>query len=140
MATSTTASALPQSIQTLLDLREQHVASISKIDATLEGVAAALNGSATVSAPAKATVVAAPKPAVAKKHGRGSFAVSATDLVLKFLGSNKNSTTAEITKHLLSEGRSAGSGSNALSVLTTAKKLKRTPLGKGKMGSTYSLA
>jgi hypothetical protein len=142
MANEKSPSALPQAIQDLLDLRDQHVRFISNIDTTLETVAAALNGTAVSSAaPTKMTSAPVPKPPVAKKRrGRGSFAVSATELVLKYLGTNKNPTTKEITQHLVSAGRSLGAVSNALSVLTKAKKLKRTPLGKGQMGSTYSLA
>ena len=143
------AAELPNEIQTLLDERAEHIAAISKIDSTLAGVTAALGGpkassymAAGLAAPkamAKAPPAPSPKSAPAKKRGRGSFSVSATELVLQFLKGNKNATTKAITAHLVGQGRSPGAVSNALSVLTTAKKLKRTPLGKGQMGSTYSL-
>jgi len=144
---SISATAIPSYIQDLLEKREQHTVSISEIDATLAKVSAALGG-----LPAPAAVAPKPvaKPAVtvspavkakpAKTAARGKFSVSATDLVLKFIAANKSPTTKEITQHLLSEGRSLGAVSNALSVLTKAKTLKRTPLGKGLMGSRYSLA
>jgi hypothetical protein len=80
------------------------------------------------------------KTPAAKVRKRAKFAVSASDLVLAFVKTKKNPTSKEITQHLLSEGRNLGAVSNALSVLTQKKKLKRTPLGKGLPGSTYSLA
>jgi hypothetical protein len=139
--------AFPQTIQQLLEKRESHVQEISKIDKTLADVMVALGAKpsapvpAAVPAPA-AKVVAAPvtkKAPDPKAKKRSRFSVSASDLVLAFVKSKKNPTTKEITQHLVSEGRSLGAVSNALSVLTTKKKLKRSPLGKGLMGSTYSL-
>jgi hypothetical protein len=147
VANSISATALPDYIQNLLAQRQQHTDSIAEIDATLSKVSAALGTAVAVPAKApkpaaKAAVAAAPaaKPTKAKRAGRGKFAISATDLVLKFIGANKNPTTKEITQYLVSEGRSLGAVSNALSVLTKSKALKRTPLGKGIMGSRYSLA
>jgi hypothetical protein len=136
------ASEIPTTIQSLLDQRHQHVEAISKIDHTLAAVTVALGSYGVASpAPAKASLVPVAKKApAAKKRSRGSFAVSATDLVLEFLKSNKGATTKAITEYVVAKGRSTGSVSNALSVLSKAKKLKRTPLGKGKLGSTYSLA
>lgn len=143
MTNSISATAIPSYIQDLLEQRQQHTDSISEIDATLAKVSAALGGNsvpvATAPKPvAKPAAVASPK-VKAKKAARGKFSISATDLVLKFITANKSPTTKEITQHLLSEGRSLGAVSNALSVLTKAKTLKRTPLGKGLMGSRYSL-
>jgi hypothetical protein len=145
VTTSISATAIPAYIQTLLEEKQQHTAAIGEIDATLAKVTAALGGKPTapVAAPksaAKVPMSAAPAATKAKRAGRGKFAVSATDLVLKYIGANKNPTTKEITQHLLSEGRSLGAVSNALSVLTKSKTLKRTPLGKGVMGSRYSMA
>ena len=71
---------------------------------------------------------------LAKGKKRSRFGVSASDLVLAFVKAKKSPTTKEITQHLLSEGRSLGATSNALSTLAKAKKLKRTPLGKGVNG------
>jgi hypothetical protein len=133
--------AFPQTIQQLLEKRESHVQEISKIDKTLADVMVALGAKPSAPAPA-AKVVAAPvtkKAPDPKAKKRSRFSVSASDLVLAFVKSKKNPTTKEITQHLVSEGRSLGAVSNALSVLTTKKKLKRSPLGKGLMGSTYSL-
>jgi hypothetical protein len=145
--TSISANALPQTIQQLLETREQHVDSISKIDKTLAAVTAALGAkpAALAAVPAlapaakAAAVPAAKKAPAAKGRKRSRFGVSASDLVLAFVKAKKSPTTKEITQHLLSEGRSLGATSNALSTLAKAKKLKRTPLGKGLMGSTYSL-
>ncbi len=137
MTTSISATELPTFIQTLLEQKVHHTDAIAKIDATLAKVSAALNG--TVAAPAAPAAVKV-KPVAAKKRGRSVYAVSASELVLGFLKTNKEATTKAITQHLASKGRSAGAASNALSVLTTQKKLKRTPLGKGVMGSKYSLA
>jgi hypothetical protein len=133
---------LPTKIQTLLDERSDHVVSIEKIDKTLAGVAAALGTPAPVQKIAIAATPLAkkPKPVKSKRAKRSAYAVSATDLVLAFVNAKGSPTSKEIGEHLASEGRSAGATSNALSVLTTAKKLKRKPLGTGKMGSTYSIA
>jgi hypothetical protein len=140
--TSITTAALPNQIQQLLTQRQQHTDAISKIDKTLAGVTAALGGTAKPVVQPKAAVVATAKKAAVTKSkpaSRGTFTVSAPDLVLALL-KGKPATTKEITKHLVSQGRTTSSVSNALSVLTKAKKLKRTPLGKGLLGSTYSLA
>jgi hypothetical protein len=124
--TSPSAAALPQTIQQLLETRELHVDSISRIDKTLAAVIAALGGKpaapATAMAPAPAAkaaaVPAARKAAAGKGKKRAKFAVSASDLVLAFVKAKKGPTTKEITQHLLSEGRNLGAVSNALSVLT----------------------
>jgi hypothetical protein len=104
---------------------------------------AALGGTAKPAAQPKAPAApVAMKAAVtmSKKGPRGTFAVSTPDLILAFL-KGKPATTKEITRHSVSQGRTTSSVSNALSVLTKAKKLKRTPLpGKGVLGSTYSVA
>jgi hypothetical protein len=143
MTSSILAAELPTTIQTLLDERAEHVAAIGQIDKTLADVAAALGTVAPTVATkpvASAPVTMRPAPTKAKPAKRGAYTVSATDLVLAFVKTKGNPTSKEIGEHLASQGRSAGATSNALSVLTSAKKLKRKPLGKGKMGSTYSLA
>lgn len=143
MPTSINATQLPTQIQQLLSQRQQHTDAITKIDKTLAGVMAALGGTTTLAAPKALPTAAKPvvskAPAQPKKRQRGSYAVSATDLVLTFL-KGKPATTKEITDYIVGQGRSTGAVSNALSVLTKAKKLKRTPLGKGVLGSTYALA
>ncbi len=141
MTTAISATALPNHIQQLLEQRQQHTDAISQIDQTLAKVTLALGVTTTVPAKTEVVPVAAKAPAAKpKKRQRSKFAVSATDLVLEFVKAKKTPTTKEITQHLVSEGRSLGAISNALSVLTSSKKLKRTPLGKGIMGSTYSVA
>lgn len=142
VATSISATELPGKIKSLLQQREHHLAAIGQIDKTLAGVAAALGSSPALSTtpPTAVTVSNAKQSSAFNGKRRGSYANSATDLVLAFLKVNKSPTSKEITQHLADQGRSAGATSNALSVLTAAKRLKRTPLGKGKMGSTYSLA
>ena len=140
--TSISPAELPNQIQQLLDQKEQHSAAINLIDQTLAKVTAALGGTTAPAVVAKPPVApTAPKAAVAKpkKGKRSRFGVSTSELVLAFVKANKSPTTQAIMKHLASEGRTASSGSNALSVLTGAKKLKRTPLGKGILGSTYSI-
>jgi hypothetical protein len=141
MTNSTSTAELPSHIQQLLDQRQQHTAAIRQIDDTLARVTAALGGRiapATVSKPTAPMAVKAPA-VKAKKGKRSKFTVSTNELVLSFVKANKNPTTQKIMQHLASEGRTVSSGSNALSVLTSAKKLKRTPLGKGMLGSTYSI-
>jgi hypothetical protein len=140
---STSAIELPNLIQELLEQRQLHANSISQIDQTLARVTAALGGTATAVAVSKPAgkPAAVKAPVVKAKSGkRSQFTVSTGDLVLAFVKANANSTTQKIMQHLASEGRTASSGGNALSVLTAAKKLKRTPLGKGIPGSTYSIA
>jgi hypothetical protein len=138
--TSTSAVQLPSQIQALLKLREQHTAAVHQIDKTLAGVMSALGGSRSTAVPSGANGPAVKRLGAPKRKQRGAFAVSASELVLEFIKAKKNPTTQEIMEHLVSKGRSASSGSNSLSVLTSAKKLKRAPLGKGILGSRYSLA
>ena len=144
MTPSISAAQLPTTIQTLLDERAEHVAAIGKIDKTLADVAAALGTPVTAAVAKPSAPVAVAKPPAtsnkSKPAKRGAYAVSATDLVLAFVKAKGNPTSKEVGEHLASQGRSAGATSNALSVLTASKKLKRKPFGKGKMGSTYSLA
>jgi hypothetical protein len=136
------ASQLAQRIQHLVDERQQHTDAIARIDEILGGVGAALGG-ASASPNGKKVVAAAtqaPAPKGKKRRrGRGHFALSAEASILAFVKQEKNPTTAEISHHLLGEGRSNGAV-NALTKLVKEKKLKRTPLGKGIRGSRYSLA
>jgi len=133
---------LPKAIRQLLEQREQYTKAISQIDQTLAHVAAALGGTTAPNIVAKLVAApVAPKAAAvkAKKRKRTAFAVSTNDLVLAFVKANKNPTTSEIMKHLLSQGRTTSAISSALTILTQAKKLKRTPVGNGIPGSRYSL-
>jgi len=144
MADSFSATALPNHIQQLLAQREQHTAAITQIDQTLAKVAAVLGGqvalSAAVARPAVTAVAAKAPAAKGSRRRRSRFGVSTAEVILTFVKAHKNPTTKEITEHLVSEGRTASVVSNALSVLTRAGELKRTPLGKGILGSRYSLA
>ena len=142
MATTISATALPHTIQQLLEQRKQHAAAIVRIDQTLANVTAALGGATSpvaVSKPAATPVAKAPAVS-ANKSKRTKFAVSTTQLVLAFVKSHKNPTTSEIMKHVVSQGRTTSAVSNALTSLTQAKKLKRTPVGNGHLGSRYSLS
>jgi hypothetical protein len=130
---------LPQRIQQLLEQRLQHVDALTKIDHSLAEVTAALGGKTALTKGEPAIPAGRPAVTKSKKHRRKRFAVSATEMVLAFVEEKKNPTTQEIMKHLAAEGRTTGAASNALSVLTHAKKLKRTPLGNGILGSRYSL-
>lgn len=71
-----------------------------------------------------------------KRRRRSRFAVSGNETILSFVRDHPNSTTQDIKKHWAAEGRGGGAD-NALSLLTKAKKLKRTALGKGIRGSSY---
>ena len=126
------------------------MSAINQIDQTLARVTAALGGAGLTAkagvTPPASRAAKGPKQSVQTKAGAGprkgrrsKFAVSTSDLVLSFVKANGSPTTQAIMQHLANEGRTVSSGSNALSTLATAKKLKRTPLGKGIMGSTYSL-
>jgi len=144
VATSISTSQFPQRIQQLVDERQQHADVLARIDQILGGIGAVLgraaastNGKKLVAAPASTQA-----PAVKgkkRRRGRGHFALSAEESILAFVKQEKNPTTAEISQHLLGEGRSNGA-INALTKLVKEKKLKRTPLGKGIRGSRYSLA
>jgi hypothetical protein len=135
VAISIPATGLPKQIQQLIDQRQQHTDALTKIDGLLDAISAALGGKNIALVPA-----AAKAPATkAKRSKRKRFDISAPDLVLAFIKEKKNPTTQEIMKYVKSQGRTAGAGSNALSVLTQTKKLKRTPSGEGVLGSRYSV-
>jgi hypothetical protein len=131
---------LPQTVQQLLVRREQHMEAISKIDSTLAGVMAALNGSAVAnSIPTSVPTTPTAKNAVVRKRrGRGGFAMSAEGSVLAFIKMKKAATTKEVNEHFKTEGRSS-TADNSLSKLVKGKKLTRSKLG-GLMGSSYALA
>jgi len=144
VATQTSATELPSQIQQLLDQREQHLDSIHQIDAMLAKVNAALShdsAASTMPRPLASPAPASPRTTRSggKKRQRSKFGVSTAQLVLAFVKANAKPTTQAIMRHLAGEGRTASSGSNALSTLAKAGKLKRTPLGKGLPGSIYAL-
>jgi hypothetical protein len=130
---------LPSRVQKLLEERQQHADALDRIDQILAGITATLTGIAVTSSggskpPAAPVAVKSKK----RRRGRGHFALSAEESILAFVKLKKNPTSAEINKHITSEGRSS-SANNALGKLVKEKKLKRTPL-EGQRGSRYSLA
>ena len=146
MSTVSSPAALPLYIERLLSQRHQHVAAVATIDATLARVSAALGGAApkaAVAKPVKAAARKAKAPAakapVAKAPVKAAKSgLTANDFVLEFVKARKNPTSQEINKHWKDAGR-LGMADNNLSLLTKAKKLKRTPLGLGLRGSRYSI-
>ena len=142
MATTIATTDLPRTIQRLLEQRSQHAAAIVQIEQTLAKVTAAIVGAAPPTAIARPTVtpVAIALAGKSNKRKRTKYAVSTNDVILAFVKARKNPTTSEIMKYVLSQGRSVNAVSSALTILFKAKKLKRTPLGKGILGSRYSLA
>lgn len=141
MATPIPAAELARRIQQLIDDRQQHVDALAQIEETLASVGAALGGA--VLNGRKAAATAAPMEAPAgpgkRRRRRGRFAVNAEDSILSVVKQRKNMTTQEVNAHFEDEGRNS-TADNALSKLVREKKLKRTPLGKGIRGSSYSLA
>jgi hypothetical protein len=138
---------LASRVQSLMELRQQHAAQISKIDETLAQINALLgsNGTARRRGRPPKNPMAAAAPAIdpaagepRRRRKRRTFAVSGDESILEFVRSQKNPTTQEIKAHWNSEGR-GGTADNALSKLVKDKKLKRTPLGEGIRGSRYAL-
>jgi hypothetical protein len=129
---------VPERIQSLLTKRQEHLDAVGVIDATLARVASVLSPNGHSPKPTSAAANA-PVAAGKKSNRQGKFATSANDSILAFVKSNKNPTTQDIKKHWASEGRGGGAD-NPLSMLTKAKKLKRTPLENGIRGSRYSIA
>jgi hypothetical protein len=128
-----------QRLETLLSQRKQHADAIVAIDVTLAKIAGVLlpgEGTRRVGRP-RLNPIEAPVKVGRKRRKRSRFAVSGNDSILAFVKANPDVTTQEIKKHWASEGRGGGAD-NALSLLTKAKKLKRTALGKGIRGSSYT--
>lgn len=128
-------------LESLLQQRKEHADAIAEIDVMLERVAGVLSPGGGRGRPPASFAQAAP---VAGKRGRrrrrrSRFAVSGNESILSFVGDHPGATTQEIKQHWVGEGRGGGAD-NALSLLTKAKKLKRTALGKGIRGSTYTAA
>ncbi|MCY2953578.1 MAG: hypothetical protein NTU53_16605 [Planctomycetota bacterium] len=80
----------------------------------------------------------ASEPPVKKGRRRRRFAISGEESVLAFVKEQGKPTSQEIERQWTAEKRN-GRAAKALSKLTKAKKLKRTPL-KGERGSRYTLA
>ena len=121
--------AVSHAIQKLLSDRQQHLDAVATIDATLQGVNAALKGNGS---PAGA-------PAGKKRRRRRQrFEVSGDESVLAFIRQKKTPTSQEIEQRWKSEGR-GGTAANVLSKLYKDKKVTRVPLKTGR-GSRYSVA
>jgi len=154
MSSVSSPAALPNFISELLTERQQHVADIAVIDATLARVTAALGGSSAAKPAAiqaapvakarrgrkpgsknAAKPAAAPKPAAPKAAKSG---MTAHEFVLDFVSGKKNPSTQDVNKHWKASGR-LGNADNTMSQLTKLKKLKRSPLANGQRGSTYSV-
>ncbi len=135
-------SKLPSRVQQLLDQRQKHTEAVISIDNTLASVQSALGSKSIAPLAAKSPVVRvaakSPTAKVKKRRKRGIFALSGEESVLAFVKQHKTATTKQVNQHFKAEGR-ASTADNALSKLTAEKKLKRTPLGNGMAGSSYSL-
>jgi hypothetical protein len=131
--------ALPRTIQDLLDKRHAHIQALAGIDATLARVNSALRGVAMTAMPtalSPAAKVAAPKTGGRKKaNGSGQ---TGNEFVLGFVKEKTNPTSQEINAAWKADGRNRNADIT-LSLLTKAKKLNRTPLGAGIRGSRYSI-
>jgi hypothetical protein len=128
---------LPRTIQDLLETRHSHVQALAGIDATLARVNTALAGAHVTAIPVAASPaakVAAPKAAGNKK----ASGPTGNEFVIGFVKEKKNPTSQEINAAWKADGRNRNADIT-LSLLTKAKKLKRTPLGAGIRGSRYSI-
>ena len=139
MATSIPVSQLSLRVQHLLEEKQKHGDALAQIDGVLSAISAALSGSVAPAVAAPARKAVAPVGAKIRRRGRGHFALSAEESILAFVKERKNPTTADVNHHFKAEGRSS-TADNALTKLVKEKRLKRTPLGKGIRGSTYSIA
>ena len=141
MARSNAASELKKLVVELQKERQQHVDSITVIDATFGelGISAAPakrgpgRPRKTKAAAAKPAPKAAPKTGRTRRRGR--FGISGEESVTNFIKANRHCRTGQINAHWIKEGR-RGKADNALGKLVKEGKLVRTPL-KGERGSTY---
>jgi DNA-binding transcriptional regulator YiaG len=85
--------------------------------------------------PAPVTAMAAAKPAAPKAQKRGQLPLSREEFILSLLKGRKALTSKEINAAWKKSGRVANAD-NTLSIMTKAKKMKRTKL-KGRKGSEY---
>jgi hypothetical protein len=131
---------LPDAIQKLLDERASRIATIATIDATLARVSSALNY-ALPKLPVPTATKTAPKAPAAPKANRKSAknGQTANEFVMGLIQEKKNPTSSDINTAWKAAGRK-WSADITLSQLTKAKKLTRTPLGKGIRGSRYTIA
>jgi hypothetical protein len=129
--------ALPRTIQDLLEKRHMHVQALASIDAMLGRVNAVLAGvSSAAMPPSVAPVAKVANPGGTKKTK--SNGETSNEFVLGFIKEKKNPTSQEVNAAWKAAGRSR-TADITLSLLTKAKRLKRTPLGPGIRGSRYSI-
>ena len=120
-------------IRSLLEQRQTHLDALAWIEETLEQIGRLVGSSIGTPRAASPRDAASPRA----RRRRGSYSVTADDLVLSFVGEHKNPTGREISKHWKAEGR-PWTADVTLGKLTKAKRLKRTPLV-GQRGSRYSV-
>ncbi|HEY8746437.1 MAG TPA: hypothetical protein VIM11_00575 [Tepidisphaeraceae bacterium] len=120
-------------IQSLVDQRQAHAEALAQIEETLAQIGGLLGSSNGIGAARQS------KPRSTSGHrGRGSYKVTAEDLVLAFVKQQKNPTSREINQHWKAAGR-PWTADVTIGKLTKSKRLKRVPL-KGQRGSRYSVA
>ena len=134
---------LTDRLQRLLDERQQHADALTRIDSTLEQIRSALhavggvNGRRGAGRPRAAPAEHSTTPR-RRKGKRGTFATSATEMILSLAGQRGGATTQEIKAQWKAEGR-GGTADNALSKMVRDGKLKRAPL-EGQRGSRFTVA
>jgi hypothetical protein len=122
----------------LLHQRKEHADAIAHIDEMLAKVAGVLTPGGGRGRPGRPPTTPGVPARRGRKRRRSRFATSGNESILAFVSDHPNATTQDIKKHWASEGRGGGAD-NALSLLTKARKLKRTALGKGIRGSSYTV-
>jgi hypothetical protein len=125
-------------LESLLRQRKEHADAITLIDETLAKVAGVLTPGGGRGRPGRPPGYASIPAKRGRKRRRSRFPTSGNESILTFVAEHPNATTQDIKKHWASEGRGGGAD-NALSLLTKARKLKRTALGKGIRGSSYTV-
>jgi hypothetical protein len=120
-------------IRSLLEQRQAHADAAARIEETLEQIGRLVGSSNDTRRGRSPNAVSAPR----RRRGRGSYRVTAEDLVLSFVNERKNPTGRDINAHWKAEGR-PWTADVTLGRLTKAKRLKRTPLD-GQRGSRYSV-
>ena len=142
MPTSTPTN-LTDRLQRLLEERQQHGDALARIDSTLEQIRFALQavgGANGKRGPTRSHAALAKRSAAPRRRrgSRGTFATSATQMILSLAGQRGGATTQEIKAKWKSEGR-GGTADNALSKMVRDGKLQRTPLD-GQRGSRFTVA
>jgi len=118
------------SIRSLLEQRQDHVAAAARIEETLDQIARLVSSKGTQPVRPRAT------RSHRRGRGRGSYKMTAEELVLAFVRDQRNPTGREVNEHWRAAGR-PWSADVTLGKLVKAKRLRRTPLD-GERGSRYS--